>query len=366
MKIHKTWLLGLAALMCCFSGSAWSQPLTIANFGGANGRAQDVAFIKPFALQQKAEATGIEYTGDLAPIRSMVQDKKIIWDVVEVESTDLKTGCESGLFERFDRSTLPHASLLLPGAIQDCGVGAFVWSTILAFDTSRFKEAPRSWADFWDVQRFPGKRGLRKGARYNLEIALMADGVNRRDVYTVLATEQGLTRALNKLEQLKPSIVWWESGSQPPQRLASGEVSMSTAFNGRIAAAVKDGATQLGIVWTDAIYELDYWAIVKGTTKLKQAQNFVYYATSEEPQLAFSREIPYGPTHMGAIMRYDSSRSRTTASAQPLQTHLVDLSMASSDLPSAPGNLRRSLPFDANFWLLQGNNIDKKFAQRMK
>lgn len=357
----KLWLLAaLASFMSC---PARGQTLTVANFGGANGRAQDVAFLKPFSREQKTDVVGVEYTGDLAPIRSMIQNKKITWDVVEVESTDLKTGCESGLFERFDRSTLPHASFLLPGAVQDCGIGAFVWSTIMAFDSSRFKEAPRNWADFWDVQRFPGKRGLRKGARYNLEIALMADGVNRREVYAALATEQGLNRALNKLEQLKPSIVWWESGAQPPQRLASGEVSISTAFNGRIAAAAKDGATQLGIVWTDAIYELDYWAIVKGTSKLKLAQTFVNYATSEEPQLAFSREIPYGPTHMGAIMRYDSSRSRNAAA---VQTYLVDLSMASSDLPSAPGNFRRSLPFDANFWLLQGNAIDKRFAQRMK
>ncbi len=345
--------------MCC---PAWGQRLTVANFGGANGKAQDAALLKPFAREQKTDVKGVEYAGDLAPIRSMVLGKKITWDVVEVESTDLKTGCESGLFERLDRDALPHASLLLPGAVQDCGVGAFVWSTVLAFDSSRFKEPPRKWADFWDVQRFPGKRGLRKGARYNLEIALMADGVHRRDVYAMLATEPGVTRALNKLEQLNPNIVWWESGAQPPQRLASGEVSMSTAFNGRVAAAVKEGATQLVIVWADAIYELDYWAIVKGTTQLKLAKNFVSYATSEEPQLAFSREIPYGPTHMGAIMRGDNGRNRN-ASTVP---YAVDLSMAGSDLPSAPSNLRRSLPFDANFWIKNGSAIEKQFSQRMK
>lgn len=352
----------LAALATALCSAAWGVELTVANFGGANGKAQDAAFFKPFSREQKIEVTGVEYTGDLAPIRGMIEGKKITWDVVEVESTDLKTGCESGLFERVDRSTLPHASVLLPGSVQDCGVGAFVWSTVMAFDANRFKEPPRKWADFWDVQRFPGKRGLRKGARYNLEFALMADGVNRRDVYALLATEQGVTRALNKLEQLSPHIVWWESGAQPPQRLASGEVSMSTAFNGRIAAAVKNGTTQLGIVWADAIHELDYWAIVKGTPKLKVAQTFVKYATSEEPQLAFSREIPYGPTNMGAIMRGDNDRSRNTSTVP----YLVDLSMASSNLPSAPSNLRRSLPFDASFWITHGSAIEKQFSQRMK
>lgn len=355
-------LITLAATLAC---TAQAQPLTVTNFGGANGRAQEAAFLKPFARQRGLEVAGVEYTGDLAPIRAMVRERKVTWDVVEVESADLKAGCEAGLFERIDRATIPHASLLLPGTVQDCGVGAFVWSTVMAFDASRFKEAPRGWADFWDVQRFPGKRGLRKGARYNLEIALMADGVNRRDVYATLATEQGLNRALAKLAQLKPHIVWWEAGAQPPQRLAAGEVSMSTAFNGRIAAANKDGPTQLSMAWSDAIYELDYWVIVKGSPRAELARAFINFATSEEPQLAFSREIPYGPTHFNAILRYDNARTRAASAPQTPQTHLVDLSMASSDLPSAPGNLRRSLPFDSGFWARHGVAIEKRFAQRM-
>lgn len=353
----------LFTLMAALACAAQAQPLTIANFGGANGKAQDVAFIKPFSRTRGQEATGIEYTGDLAPIRAMVRDRKVTWDVVEVESTDLKVGCDEGLFEHIDRAAIPHASFLLPGTVKECGVGAFVWSTVMAYDANRFKEAPRTWADFWNVQRFPGKRGLRKGARYNLEIALMSEGVKRRDVYAVLATEAGQNRAIARLEQLKPHIVWWESGAQPPQRLASGEVSMSTAFNGRIAAANREGATQLTIAWTDAIHELDYWVIVKGSPKAAMAQAFINFATSEEAQLAFSREIPYGPTHFGAIFRYDVGRSRPASGSD---THLVDLTMAISDLPSAPGNLRRSLPFDASFWTAHGSAIEKRFSQRMQ
>ncbi len=353
-------LFTLLATLAC---TAQAQLLTVANFGGANGKAQDVAFIKPFSRARGQEVMGIEYTGDLAPIRAMVRDRKVTWDVVEVESTDLKVGCDEGLFERIDRAAVPHASLLLPGTVKECGVGAFVWSTVMAYDATRFKEAPRTWADFWNVHRFPGKRGLRKGARYNLEIALMSDGVKRLDVYAMLATQAGLDRAIARLEQLKPHIVWWESGAQPPQRLASGEVSMSTAFNGRIAAANREGTTQLTIAWTDTIHELDYWVIVKGSPKAAVAQAFINFATSEEPQLAFSREIPYGPTHFNAIFRYDVGRSRPVSG---LNNYLVDLSMATSDLPSAPGNLRRSLPFDAGFWTQHGGAIEKRVSQRMQ
>ena len=343
--------------------AAQAQPLTIANFGGANGKAQDVAFIQPFKRAHKADVRGVEYPGDLASIRAMVGSGRFDWDVVEVESADLKAGCEAGLFERLERTSMAHANMLLPGTVQDCGVGAFVWSIVMAYEPSRFKETPRSWKDFWDVQRFPGKRGLRKGARYNMEIALMADGVHRRDVYATLATEAGARRALAKLAQLKPHIVWWETGAQPPQRLASGETTLSTAYNGRIAAANRERTpTPLTISWQDAVYDLDYWVILKGSPRRDLARAFISFATTDEAQLAFSREIPYGPTHFNAILRYDSGAPRPASSAP-----VTDLSMANSDLPSAPGNMRRSLGFDAGFWARPSSaELEKLYAQQMK
>lgn len=364
------------AVSCCWAAAigtafAQGQTLTVANFGGANAKAQQAAFYTPFETMGSAAGSkgvkvqGTEYAGDLALVGAMVQRGKPEWDVVEVESADIAAGCAAGHFERIDRASVAHASMLLPGTVQECGLGAFVWSTVLAYDSQRYgKDAPRSWADFWDIGRFPGKRGLRKGARYNLEIALLADGVHRRDVYTQLSTDAGVARALKKLEQLKPHIVWWESGAQAPQRLMDGTVGMSTAFNGRVAAASPGPAPRLAIVWADAIYEMDYWAIVRGTPRKALALDFIRFATSESAQLAFSRAIPYGPTHMGAILRYEENRPRSTepAAGNPAHTPLIDLSMAPSDLPSAPANLRRSLAFDAGFWRTNGQLIERRWA----
>jgi putative spermidine/putrescine transport system substrate-binding protein len=341
--------------------TAQTPALVVANFGGANGKAQEVAFLKPFARESKTPVQGAEYDGDLGALRKMVQSRKVAWDVVEVESSELTIGCKEGLFEPFDKAQVKNASMLMPGSVQACGVGAFVWSTVLAYNSAALKTAPRSWADFWDVQKFPGQRGMRKGARYNLEFALMADGVHRRDVYALLATEAGLQRALNKLQQLKPHIVWWESGAQPPKMLASGEWVMSTAYNGRISAAVADGASGLSIAWNDAIYDLDFWAIVKGSTRADLARAFVNFATTDPAQLAFSREITYGPTNYNAILSYDNGRKRA-----PDDRHLVDLSMAPSDLPSAPGNLRRSLAFNPGYWVANGAQIEKQLADLLK
>ena len=92
------------------------------------------------------------------------------------------------------------------------------------------------WADFWDVAKYPGKRGLHRGVRGNLEFALIADGVSPGDVYKVLATSEGVDRAFRKLDQLKPYIVWWQDDAEAARILASGDVLMTSASAPAIAA----------------------------------------------------------------------------------------------------------------------------------
>ncbi len=113
---------------------------------------------------------------------------------------------------------------------------------------------------------FPAKRSLRKTAKFTMEIALLADGVKREDVYRVLATPEGVERVFNKLDQLKPNIQWWESGAQPLQWLVSGDVVMGSVYNGRVGSALKEGH-DFRMVWTDSIYDMDSWTIVKGSKK---------------------------------------------------------------------------------------------------
>ncbi|NBW25913.1 MAG: extracellular solute-binding protein, partial [Betaproteobacteria bacterium] len=96
---------------------------------------------------------------------------------------------------------------------------------------------PKTLEDFFNVTKFPGKRGLKKDPSVTLEWALMADGVAVNDVYKVLGTPAGVDRAFKKLDTIKSSIVWWTAGAQPPQLLASGEVVMTHSWHGRIVDA---------------------------------------------------------------------------------------------------------------------------------
>ena len=86
----------------------------------------------------------------------MVETKKVTWDVVEVESPDVARGCDEGLFEKLDYSKLGGKADLLPAAVSDCGIGIFVWSTVMAYNGDKLKDGPKTWADFFDTKKFAG------------------------------------------------------------------------------------------------------------------------------------------------------------------------------------------------------------------
>ena len=338
MKL-KPLILAIAAGIC-LPVLAQSQ-LTVVNFGGANGAAQKKAYFEAFEKSGAGKIQQVEYNGEQAKIKAMVETKKITWDVVEVESPDVNRGCDEGLFEKIDWSKVGNKADFQPAAVHECGVGTFIWSTVMAYNADKLKTAPVTWADFWNTQKFAGKRGMRKGARYNLEFALMADGVKTADVYKVLATKDGADRAFKKMTELKPNIQFWEAGAQPPQFLVAGDVVMTTAYNGRIDAAQREGKN-LAIAWTGGIYDLDYWVLPKGGANKDLAMKFISMASSPDAQAEYARNISYGPTNNKALAKLDAK--------------VLAL------LPTSPANGKDALQFNISFWADQGEALEKRFA----
>ena len=329
------------AMASCLALPAFAQQqITIVNFGGANANAQKKAYYEPYE-KTGTKVVAVEYNGEQAKIKAMVETKKVTWDVVEVEAPDVQRGCDEGLFEKIDFSKIGPKADFLPAAVKECGVGVFVWSTVMAWNADKVKTAPTSWADFWDVKKIPGKRGMRKGARYNLEFALLADGVKPADVYKVLATKDGADRAFRKLTELKPNIQWWEAGAQPAQFLVAGDVALSTVYNGRIDAANREGRN-LKIYWPGGIYDLDYWVIPKGAPNKDASMKFIAFASQPATQAVYAQNIAYGPVNNKALAKLDKK--------------VLD------DLPTSPVNAKESIQMNVGFWADQGEALEKRFA----
>ena len=336
---YKSCLLMSAIAIASFGAQA--KEISVISFGGANKDAQAKAYYQPFTKESGVNVIAGEYNGEMAKLKAMVETKSVSWDVVEVESSEVTRGCDEGFFEKLDYKIIGKKSELIPGAASKCGVGFFVYSTIFAYNSKKVATAPTSWTDFWDVKKNPGKRGMRKTAKYTLEAALLADGVAAKDIYSVLATPAGVDRAFKKLDELKPNIQWWEAGAQAPQYLISGDVVMSAAYNGRITNARNEGNKDLEIVWNGGLYEMEYWVIPKGTPNKDEAMKFIASTLLPERQVAYSTLIPYGPTRKSV-------------------NGLVSAELASV-LPSSEQNMKLAAAIDPSFWLDHGEELERRF-----
>lgn len=328
----------MASAVLVVASPALSRDLTVVGFGGATQEAMRETLFKPY--QEKAGAPLLEesYTGGIAKVKAMVETGTTTWDVVQMDENEMILACDQGLLEPFDWAGLPNSADIIAPAKSDCGVGAFVWSKILAYDGDK-TSGVTSWADFWNIEKWPGKRGLRKQARMTLEVALLADGAKPEELYDILSTKEGQDRAFAKLDAIKPSIQWWESGAQPMEWLASGEVTMTSAYNGRVIAANQQGR-HFKMSWTNQLYAMDFWAIPKGGNR-DQAFDIVNFMTSPEPQKAFAEKMVYGVTNAKAV---DS----ISADIRP-------------QLPTAEENMVGALAVSTPFWVDHEEELQQRF-----
>jgi putative spermidine/putrescine transport system substrate-binding protein len=260
------------------------------------------------------------------------------WDLVLLPSQTLASACKEGLLEKLDWSTVGGKDHYRERAVSECGVGAFVDATILAWDREKFPGTP-GWGDFWDVAKVPGKRGLFRSPRGALEFALLADGVTPGDVYDQLRTTEGVDRAFRRLDQLRPFIVWWESGEEAARLLSSGQVLMTSAPFARIAAANRTGGRNFGVQWAGGLARTLHWAIVKASPNAREARQFLYFAGLPALQ---ARLLGYGGL------------------AKDVPTLLSPA--AKAELVTDPANLSALLAVDEGFWQEQAEKLDPRFA----
>lgn len=346
-------LLTVAALVQLANAPAWAHgDLTVTSWGGAYTRSQMLAYVIPYEAETGLTLTMDTYNGELADVRAQVAAHNVTWDVVDMELGDAIRGCEEGLLEKIDHSALPPApdgtpakEDFLPDMLTECAVGQVIWSTLVAYDAERFgDDPPAALADFFNLSRYPGKRGLRRSPKVNLEWALLADGVSVDQVYETLATDEGLQRAFEKLDTIKQDIVWWEAGDQPARLLAEGEVVMSSVFNGRIYAAIEDQGHNFGVIWDGQGWDYDMWVIPKRTPKtadLDTAMAFIAFATDTRRLADQARYISYGPARQSSLELLDEA----------IKPHL----------PTAPANAEAALRIDAGWWARHQDRVQRQF-----
>ncbi len=357
MNTRQSQLLRVVLIGCALLATAQTQAqsparaetLNVVSWDGAYVKSQILGFIRPYEAKTGHRVNVIQYTGGIDEIRQQVRSWNVSWDVVDLELFDAIRACEEQLLVPLDTGFLAPAPDGTP-AREDfldlegtaCGVGNVAGSTVVGYRNDQFKSAPTRLEAFFDLEQFPGRRGLRKTPLGNMEWALIADGVDPDNVYQVLSTEEGLNRAFEKLDDIKPHVDWWETGQEAVHYLESGRVVMSTVYSGRVASA-QDRGQPLSILWDHQIWHYDVWGIPKNGRNTELAKDFIRFATSTRSLAAQAEYIPYGP------MR----RSSMDLLAPEIRQRL----------PTAEAHMKTALEINARWWSENMDRIAPRFER---
>lgn len=334
-------------------GARSPAKLTIATWGGAYAQSQAYAIFEPYEKATGDKIEAVRYDGSLGSLEQQAARNRPEWDLVDVGSGVAAQACDSGLLEPLDASGIlggadAGTSDFIPGAIKPCAIGSVAWSAVMLYNKNSFtKRAPASLKDMFDLKAFPGKRALVKSPKYNLELALMADGVDPAEVYTTLATPDGLTRALKKLDQIKTAIVWSDKPSGPVAQVGKGDAAIGVGFNGRAFNAIVASRQPVAVIWDGQVFDIDYWAIPKGSKNANAAKEFIRFATAPERLAAQTRFLPYGPVRVSALAEVGKHSE-------------LDIDMKAY-LPTEPGNFKRALRLDETWWVANEATVAVKF-----
>ncbi|WP_321343172.1 ABC transporter substrate-binding protein [uncultured Draconibacterium sp.] len=323
MKIIKH-LAFIIIVVSLFSCNRKEKAITVLSFGGTFAEAQKEAYYRPFEEETGITVQEANYNGEYGKIEAAIKTNDIPWNVIDVESAALMRGIENGLFEKLDYSIIDTTDII-NAVINDYAVGTDIYSLSLGYSKAfdKLDSQPNSWKDFWDVEKYPGFRTLKKDPKFNFEIALMADGVPIEHIYD--GDTLDIERAFRKLDEIKPYIkVWWTTGQQPIQLLADGEVVMAGAFGARLWTAEHLDNRPLALTWNQSIADVDYWAVPKGAKDKELAMKFINSSLQPEKQVNFSKIFPLGPTNKRAFEYIDDSVAKELNTyPENFQKHII-------------------------------------------
>ena len=303
----------LAAPMVWTGRAFGAEQIVAADVGGAPGAAIRKAFYDPFEKETGIRVAGVAHDSDpTTQFKLLVDTKSYIWDVCSVTPADLLQLRGSKSYADTLNIAPGELASVVPGMVTPDWAGFDIWATILGYRTDKFSDGkgPTTWSDFWDVKRFPGRRGMYKGSSGMLEVALLADGVPPEKLYPL-----DVDRAFRALDRIKPFVsVWWTTGAQNTQILQNGEVAMSPVWGARAYAAIEGGAP-LKLSWSQGLYSSDGWAIPKGTPRVDLARKFVRFCLRPEQQAILSNIVANAPTNTEAYKFIKPERASLMATS---------------------------------------------------
>ncbi|MFI6802052.1 ABC transporter substrate-binding protein [Streptosporangium canum] len=322
-------------------GTSVAGTVVVPDPGGDLGKAMKKAFFDPFEKQTGIDVVVSSGEFDAAVVLSGVKAGAPAYDMLNVNGAVLQRFRDNSAIEPIDYTLWKDGARdkIAPVKAADDAVPAYYISVVPAWSTAKLGDkALNSWADFWNASKFPGKRTLAPGSwgagGATFEIAAMADGVAPKDLYPI-----DYDRVFKSLDRLKPNLVkFWETGAEPIQLLTGGQVTVTSAWNGRVAGAQDKGVPVAG-TWNQSILQYDNWTILKGAKNAANAQKLLAFMMEAQPQADFANAITYSPANSAAFDLLSDERAAL--------------------LPTSPENVASAVTQNYDWWTAKAPGTDK-------
>lgn len=315
------YVLVLSMVFAVFFGQPFSvlgasdRELVVVSWGGKWTEGERKAFYEPFEKEEGVKVIDVTSIGSerFAKLRAQIESGHLEWDVTSCDGIYRVLNFKD-LLEKIDYTIVTDTQNIMKECMGEYYVGGVVDGVCLAYNKDVFPEGshPKSWADFWNVKKYPGPRTLPNygGGQFQpIAFALLADGVSRDKLIPF-----DYERAFKKLDEIKPHItVWWTSGSHYQQILRDEEVVLGPGWSGRILDLGNKGFP-IDIEWNEGYGYFSVWAVPKGTKNRELAMRFLNSTFDPQRQAVFTKEIAFGPTNTKALDYLDPEEITSLAS----------------------------------------------------
>jgi putative spermidine/putrescine transport system substrate-binding protein len=332
----------LLSPLAALSARAEEKPVTYYTYGGAWKQAIMKAFGEPFT---KKTGIPVQYQEpyNFAKMRAMHEAHAQQIDAVTISGMEVIVAERIGMVTPLDWSLIDKSQLSDVQLQRQNVIGGAAQSMNVCYSTKKWPgdPHPNSWADFWNVDKFPGRRSLRRDPLWTIEAAVKADGVKDSEFYPI-----DVDRAFRSLDRIKPHVkTWWSDNSQAQQLMEQEEVDLIHMTNGRASQSILDHKAPFAFVWNEATYSGhgEGWIVPTGCPNPTGGMKFLDIVGRAEYQAVFARLLYYAPQNPKAIPLLDDKIAKL--------------------MPSYPDNEKLAHLINFQWWADNQATVARRFEQ---
>ncbi len=326
----------LAALPAVLSGRAYAQAkeIVLVNWGGDAITYMEQAFGAPYEADHDVDVVFDGSGPSQGKIRNMVELGAVTWDVCDSGGgNSIQLGTDG--FTREIDYTVVDRDKLFPGMDFKWGVTNYIYSFVLAYDTSEYtpEDAPKSWVDFFNLDDFPGMRALRRDVLGHIEVALMGSGMPMEEIYPITPAKEKL--AFDTIRKILDDTIFWGGGAESQQFMRSQEVVMGCFWNTRVKAIYDETDGLWDWTWNQGIVLPGCWVVPKGNPAGDAVWPFIASTQIPERQVELFKLFGNAPANPAAaplvpedLRRFNATDPENYAKQLPVDNQYYGENMA--------------------------------------